>query len=59
MMHTGLKPIIDGTTQHIGMAYRYDQLNRISSSTAFDNYNNTTNEWGIGGVALIDYSVLS
>jgi hypothetical protein len=56
MMHTGLKPIIDGTTQHIGMAYRYDQLNRISSSTAFDNYNNTTNEWGIGGVALIDYS---
>ncbi|MCB9251871.1 MAG: hypothetical protein H6605_05350 [Flavobacteriales bacterium] len=56
MMHTGLKPIIDGTSQHMAMAYTYDQLNRISTANAWDNYNNTTNEWQSSGTALTAYA---
>jgi RHS repeat-associated protein len=56
MMHTGLKPIIDGTSQHMAMSYKYDQLNRISSANAWDNLNNTTNVWQPAGTALATYA---
>ena len=56
MMHTGLKLIIDGTSQHMAMSYKYDQLNRISSANAWDNLNNTTNVWQPAGTPLVTYA---
>jgi hypothetical protein len=36
------------TPEAFGSAYKYDQLNRLSSSRVFTNINNTTNQWQSG-----------
>jgi len=36
------------TPEAFGSAYKYDQLNRLSSSRAFTNINTTTNQWQSG-----------
>ncbi len=36
------------TPESFGSAYKYDQLNRLSSSRVFTNINNTTNQWQSG-----------
>jgi len=38
------------TPEAFGSAYKYDQLNRLSSSRVFTNVNNTTNQWQSGAV---------
>lgn len=37
-----------------GMAYTYDQLNRISEALAFDNMDSDFNAWNLGGIAVTD-----
>jgi len=38
------------TPEAFGSAYKYDQLNRLSSSRVFTNINTTTNQWQSGAV---------
>ncbi|MCB9262599.1 MAG: RHS repeat-associated core domain-containing protein [Flavobacteriales bacterium] len=44
-MITALQPFMGTNGEPMGMAYTYDQLNRIKSATAWDDINVTTNHW--------------
>ena len=54
-MQTALKPFMADSSQPQGMAYGYDQLNRIVSARAWSNVTVAANTWRTGGSAMGKY----
>jgi hypothetical protein len=54
-MTTVISKFMDAANKPLGMAYKYDQLNRLIEANAFDNFDTTNNKWAVSGSAKLAY----
>lgn len=54
-MVTSISKFMTTANKPQGMAYKYDQLNRIIEANAFNNFDTTYNKWDSIGTALTAY----